>query len=136
MSSGRKFRRGQGQFVAIVGPSGSGKSPDAHRQEHRRGFRRHLPSRRRRRVAAPADELACASAKIGFVFQAFHPCCRAPRAAQRTLPLVYAEVAREGANGGQGRRSSPPASMKAAISTSPTSSPADRCSASPSPGRS
>lgn len=95
---GVSFRVRKGEFVAIMGPSGSGKStllnvlglldsPD--------GGSYLLDGVD---YAATDDETrsAARSRMIGFVFQQFHLLDRANAVRNVTLPLLYAEVSRDG----------------------------------------
>ena len=95
---GVSFRVRRGEFVAIMGPSGSGKStllnvlglldqPD--------GGSYVLDGV----DYAKADDEARSAARsrlIGFVFQQFHLLDRANAVRNVTLPLLYAEVSRDG----------------------------------------
>ena len=85
---------GAGEYVAVMGPSGSGKVDTAQpARPARPAERRHLPAGGRDVTTLSAEEQArVRSERIGFVFQSFHLVPRLTAAENIALPMTLAGI--------------------------------------------
>ena len=127
----------RGELLAIMGPSGSGKST----LMNTIGCLDRPTAGSYRLEGVEVSELSeddlayVRSSRLGFVFQSFNLMPRATVLRNVMLPLVYSRVPRREAEA-RARLALERVAMacpRNTSSTAPTSSPAARCSASPSP---